>query len=103
MAGRTYRFFQGQPLYPFGYGLSYSTFRYSAPMVDQSRVAVRVTNTSPRDGDEVVQLYRHRRLAGFQRVHVPAGKTVIVEFPHFSPAASNPSRPKGSGGAPPPH
>src|SRR5262249_55232838 len=64
MAGRPYRFFQGQPLYRFGYGLSYSSFRYSRPTVSAPagaggayQVSARVTNTSRRDGDEVAQVY----------------------------------------------
>src|SRR5438132_8109720 len=65
MAGRTYRFFEGVPLYPFGYGLSYTTFRYERLRVsrdtlrgdDSMTVAVDVTNTGARGGDEVVQLY----------------------------------------------
>src|SRR2546422_4463370 len=65
MAGRSYRFFEGVPLYPFGYGLSYTTFRYDRLRVsrdtlrgdDSLTVAVDVTNTGARGGDEVVQLY----------------------------------------------
>ena len=65
MAGRTYRFFKGAPLYPFGYGLSYTTFAYknlrtSADQIggtDTLTVRVDVTNTGKRAGDEVVQLY----------------------------------------------
>src|SRR5256884_8485099 len=65
MAGRTYRFFEGVPLYPFGYGLSYTTFRYDHLRVsrdtlrgdDSLTVSVDLTNTGARGGDEVVQLY----------------------------------------------
>lgn len=63
--GRTYRYFKGKPLYPFGYGLSYTTFSYSGPMLPKNAikageslvVEVVVTNTGKRDGDEVAQVY----------------------------------------------
>jgi beta-glucosidase len=85
MAGRTYRFFSGQPLYSFGYGLSYSHFRYSHVVRRGPLVVTRVTNISARDGDEVVQLYVSANgavpaLAGFQRVHIQAHKSLPVEF-----------------------
>jgi beta-glucosidase len=93
MAGRTYRFFHGPPLYPFGYGLSYSTFRYSHATVtaptaagDPYLISARITNTSRRDGDEVAELYvtigsALPALAGFERIHIPAGQTRTVQFP----------------------
>ena len=90
MAGRTYRYFQGEPLYPFGYGLSYTTFEYGNAQVKGKKLVVPVTNTGSRDAEEVVQLYVRcledaegplKSLRGFQRVLVPAGKTVTVEFP----------------------
>ncbi len=101
MQGRTYRYFQGEPLWPFGYGLSYTTFRYGgltlphAPIDagDPLNVAVTVTNTGKLDGDEVVQLYLKfpdvpgapiRALRGFQRVHLRAGASRRVEF-HLRP------------------
>lgn len=68
MAGRTYRYFRGEPLFPFGYGLSYTMFKYENLDIDQSEVkvggqvaiSVDVTNSGDRPGDEVVQLYvRH--------------------------------------------
>ena len=93
MKGRTYRYFQGEPLYPFGYGLSYSSFTYSALVAKrtQSGAEIRATvkNTSSRDGDEVVQLYLSgetgdntpiRSLRGFQRLHLRAGETKQVTF-----------------------
>jgi beta-glucosidase len=90
--GRTYQYFAGTPLYAFGHGLSYSTFRYGALKVTRHRdvieVRVPVTNTSRRAGDEVVQLYTHQRtsrdpqpvrsLRAFDRVHVRAGETRTV-------------------------
>lgn len=90
MKGRTYRFLQEDPLYVFGYGLSYTTFKYGQPVYDAEArsVSVKVKNTGKRAGDEVVQLYVRRlgeqptakALRGFQRVSIPAGKTVTVSF-----------------------
>ena len=98
MKGRTYRFFDGPPLYPFGHGLSYSTFAYDSlrttadTLVADGNVTVRVnvTNTGHRAGDEVVQLYvqhlgsavqRPRQdLRGFRRVGLRPGETRTVEF-----------------------
>jgi beta-glucosidase len=89
MRGRTYRYFTGTPLYPFGYGLSYSDFRYSNLSVKGNRVTVRVTNESSRDGDEVAQLYTTpasskdgliRQLRGFERVHLTAREARTLEF-----------------------
>ena len=61
MKGRTYRYFKGEPLYPFGFGLSYSTFEYSGLAAKRTpkgaEIRATVKNTSARDGDEVVQLY----------------------------------------------
>jgi beta-glucosidase len=81
MQGRTYRYFKGEPLYPFGYGLSYSTFAYSGlkarRTADGAQIRATVKNTSSRDGDEVVQLYvsggpgeEIRSLRGYQRIHL---------------------------------
>jgi len=99
MAGRTYRFFQGKPLYPFGYGLSYTSFGYdrlgtsrdTLRRDDTVTVSVAVTNTGSRAGDEVVQLYVRyphsavtrpkRDLRGFRRVTLQPGETRIVTFP----------------------
>lgn len=96
MTGRTYRYFQGEPLYPFGYGLSYTTFAYgdvqapaSAKVGEAIKVMVPVTNNGKADGDEVVQLYLKKQgdaegpiktLRAFKRVHIPAGETVNVEL-----------------------
>ena len=97
MANRTYRYFTGEALYPFGYGLSYSKFRYGDLKVspkqwsagDLVTVTVEVTNTGGMDADEVVQLYvTHndienspiRALAAFERVHIPKGETRQVSF-----------------------
>ena len=89
MKGRTYRYFTGDPLFAFGYGLSYTTFAIGKATVRGRRLVIPVTNTGSRDGVEVVQLYVRRpddpegpakTLRGFRRVTVPAGKTVRVTF-----------------------
>jgi beta-glucosidase len=92
-------YLRSRPLYPFGYGLSYTTFKYSSlrlssrtmPANGKITVSVNVTNTGPRDGDEVVQMYvRHldskvsrpmEELEGFDRIHIPAGQTRTVTLP----------------------
>lgn len=96
MDGRTYRFITEEPLYPFGFGLSYTDFSYKNAEVirenaeKQSLIfAVDVTNEGDRDGDEVVQLYVKRTdeergpfksLKGFKRVNIPAGETITVKI-----------------------
>ena len=98
MENRTYRYFKGKVRYPFGYGLSYTTFAYSGlacqPEVTTGQkveVSVKVKNTGKREGDEVVQLYvAHpqdgqtirpiRSLKGFRRVHLQAGEEREVRF-----------------------
>jgi beta-glucosidase len=94
MEGRTYKYFKGIPLYPFGYGLSFSTFTYSnmkasktISVDDSLPVSVDVTNKGKMDGDEVVEVYvTHfgnplmpiRTLVGFKRVSIKAGQTEHV-------------------------
>jgi beta-glucosidase len=90
-SGQTYLYSTGQPLYPFGYGLSYTSFAYGTPLVGDSSVTLTVTNTGQRAGDEVVQLYTHQRtsrdqtavkqLRAFQRVHLEAGQSQSVSLP----------------------
>jgi beta-glucosidase len=97
MAGRTYRFFDKPVVYPFGHGLSYSSFRYEAPKVEVQDdgkdvalvVRTAITNTSERDGDEVAQLYLtpprfeggpRLALRGFQRLHLKAGERREVSY-----------------------
>jgi beta-glucosidase len=97
MKNRTYRYFTGKPLYGFGYGLSYTTFRYdqlTIPAVvengKQARVSVKVTNTGKRAGDEVVELYvvnentslatPLKTLKGFQRINLKPSESKAVNF-----------------------
>ena len=98
MAGRTYRFFQGTPLYAFGHGLSYTTFKYGAVTTNSQTLgtgapvvaSVTVTNTGTRTGDEVVQLYAThlgskverpiRDLRGYQRITLKPGERRTVRF-----------------------
>ena len=101
MKGRTYRYFEGEPLWPFGYGLSYTTFSYGSLILPNAAVnagdplsaSVTVTNTGKVAGDEVVQLYLkfpdvsgapRLALRGFQRIHLEPGASQKVEF-HLSP------------------
>ncbi|WP_345955396.1 glycoside hydrolase family 3 C-terminal domain-containing protein [Mucilaginibacter sp. PAMB04168] len=97
MDNRTYRYFGGQPLYGFGYGLSYTTFKYgnlTVPLLNRTNknipVSVKVTNTGKMGGEEVVQLYiSHRGLSyktpvralkGFKRIYLKAGESKAVTF-----------------------
>lgn len=94
MENRTYRYHKGEVLYPFGYGLSYTSFAYANPRATTNAdgtvsVAVDVTNSGGRDSDEVVQLYlTHpgqegqpiRSLARFDRIHLASGETRTVNF-----------------------
>ncbi len=96
MTGRTYRYFKGEALYPFGYGLSYTTFKYDMVNIPATikkgskvSVSVRVTNTGKLLGDEVVQLYVSHKtnataplrvLKGFKRMALKAGESKMVSF-----------------------
>ena len=98
MEGRTYRYFQGEPLFAFGHGLSYTTFQFDNLHIDRSTVkaggsiavSLDVTNTGDRTGDEVIQLYvRHRdvtvtrpfkELKGFKRITLQPGERKTVTF-----------------------
>lgn len=97
MMGRTYRYFDGEPLYAFGHGLSYTSFDYSdlkhskkIKNGDSLKISVQVTNTGKRSGEEVVQLYLTdqegstarpiRQLEGFQRIELQSGETREVNF-----------------------
>ena len=112
MTGRTYRYFEGEVLYPFGYGLSYTTFSYDNLILEKNEMApgesltvsVDVSNTGERDGEEVVQLYIRdlesdelrplKDLRGFVRVPIKAGQTIAVsmelgpdELSYYDPGA----------------
>jgi beta-glucosidase len=97
MNNRTYRYFKGTPLFPFGYGLSYTTFTYSGLTLPKNSikagdplvVEVTVNNTGKREGDEVAQLYLSfpnmagaplRALRGFKRVHLKPGEAQKLRF-----------------------
>jgi beta-glucosidase len=105
MKGRTYRYFKGEALYPFGYGLSYTHFKYAPVKLSASRVradqaltvSTQVSNTGGVDSDEVVQLYLShpdianapiRALERFERIHLKAGETKTVSFTLDSRALS---------------
>ncbi len=96
MSNRTYRYFKGESLYPFGYGLSYTTFQYKNMKLekekikagDSVKVSIEISNTGEMDGDEVVQLYIKaakdkkaiKTLKGFERISTKSGETKKVEF-----------------------
>lgn len=92
MRNRTYRYFQGDPLYPFGYGLSYTTFSIGKAKHADGKLTMSVSNTGKREGTEVVQMYIRcnddtdgpiKSLRGFTRVSLKAGetKTVSIDAP----------------------
>ena len=96
MEGRTYRYFEDEVLYPFGYGLSYTSFHYDNLILDKDEIGVEetvtvsvdISNSGVRDGEEVVQMYlrcpdsKYKRplkdLRGFERIAVKAGQTLVV-------------------------
>jgi beta-glucosidase len=97
MKGRTYRYMSKEPMYPFGFGLSYTTFSYEPIKTEleikageEATIEVRLTNTGNQAGDEVVQLYITdlessvvvpiSSLKGFRRVHLEPGETMTVPF-----------------------
>lgn len=97
MEGRTYRYFRQTPLYPFGFGLSYTNFTYTDLNIPSEikigepiQVSVKVTNAGNRDGDEVVQLYLTdekastprpiRQLEGFKRISLKKGESQLVQY-----------------------
>lgn len=94
MQGRTYRYLETEPLYPFGYGLSYTTFEYSdftvAQQADGLHLSVTVKNSGDRSGNEIVQLYQRQpqalfpvpnfQLCGFKRIALQAGESRQLRF-----------------------
>ena len=95
MKNRTYRYFTGEPLFPFGYGLSYTTFQIDKPVYKNNKVRVRVTNTGKREGTETVQVYirntadtegPQKTLRAYQQVSLKPGeaKTLIIDLPRSS-------------------
>jgi beta-glucosidase len=98
MKGRTYRYMTEKPLYPFGFGLSYTSFRFDEITLSAQSIAhnevitadVTVTNTGKRNAEEVVQIYVVKddrgaddplcSLRAFRRVYIPAGKSATIEF-----------------------
>jgi beta-glucosidase len=99
MAGRTYRYFKGDPLFPFGFGLSYTTFDYENCRLDKRvysvsdtvRLRVKLKNKGTKEGDEVIEVYSEMRgskyerplksLVGFSRVHLSMGEDKIADIP----------------------
>ena len=92
MRGRTYRYFTGEAQYPFGHGLSYTTFRYGRPKYKNGQLTVAVTNTGQLSGTEVVQVYMRdladvdgplKSLRAYQRVQLAPGETrqVTIDLP----------------------
>lgn len=99
MKGRTYRYMEQEPFYPFGYGLSYGKFTYSDLKTNKNKVRkdetfhaeVTIKNTGKMESDEVVQLYIQRKdskietpifsLKGFKRIHLKVGESIVVNFP----------------------
>jgi beta-glucosidase len=95
MKNRTYRYYTGEPLFPFGYGLSYTTFDISKPVYKNNKVRVTVKNTGNRKGLETVQVYMRRladkegpqkTLKAYKQVELEVGesKTIDIDFPRQS-------------------
>lgn len=90
MTGRTYRYFHGQPLFPFGFGLSYTTFSTSKPVYKNGKLQVKVSNTGSRHGLETVQVYIRRvadtegplkSLRAYRQVELAPGETKTIDIP----------------------
>ena len=90
MKGRTYRYYTGEPLFPFGYGLSYTTFQIGKPVYSNNMVRVNVKNTGTRDGMETVQVYIRntadkegplKTLRAYQQVSLKAGESKTITIP----------------------
>lgn len=87
MKGRTYRYGEIEPLYPFGFGLSYTHFTYQEARFEDGQIYVKLKNDGSMDGDEVIQVYArkdhpadtlHPSLVGFKRVSIPVGQSIEV-------------------------
>jgi beta-glucosidase len=105
--GKTYQYFKGEPLFPFGFGLSYTTFAYSDMRIEKDgSVSAVVKNTGSRAGDEVVQLYGkwihseverpQQQLLGFARVTLQPGESKVVTIPISRESLQYYSREKGA-------
>ena len=90
MQGRTYRYFKGKPLFAFGHGLSYTTFKVSKPVYRNHSISVTVSNTGKRSGTETIQLYAKRiadtdgpikSLKAFRRVSLRPEEKKTISFP----------------------
>lgn len=90
MKGHTYRYFEGKPQFEFGYGLSYTQYKYRKARIRKGAIVFKIKNVGKRDGVEVAQLYVSKpddaegpvkTLRAFRRVNIPAGKTVKVTIP----------------------
>lgn len=90
MANRTYRYFRGEPLFPFGYGMSYTSFEMGKPKYKKGVVSLNVKNTGSVDGTQIVQVYMRnladtqgpiKTLRGYARVDLKAGEAKMVEIP----------------------
>jgi len=95
MSNRTYRYFTGEPLFPFGHGLSYTTFQYGTPVYKNGKLSITVKNTGSREGLETVQVYfrnladkqgPQKTLCAYQQVSLEPGqsKTVTIALPRQS-------------------
>ena len=95
MKNRTYRYYTGEPLFPFGYGLSYTTFNIGKPVYADGKVNVTVKNVGSREGTETVQVYIRntadrqgplKSLRAFSQVNLAPGecKTLVIELPRHS-------------------
>ena len=95
MEGHTYRYFRSEPLFPFGYGLSYTTFTLGKPTYADGKISVQVANNGKVDGTETIQVYLHKvgdnegpikTLRAFKRVNVAAKKkeTAVIDLPRSS-------------------
>jgi len=90
MSDRTYRYFSGKALFPFGHGLSYTRFKYSSAKYKKGAIEFTLTNAGEREGDEIVQVYVRRQadqngpkysLRAFKRVHLSAGESRKLSIP----------------------